>query len=63
MNRMSLSLLARFIHVVAGVVWAGALVFIGLFLLPASRATGQAGSAFMQQLVRVQRMPLHPDDC
>ena len=59
MNRMSLFLLARFIHVVAGVAWAGALIFIGLYLLPASRATGQAGGAVMQQLVRVQRMPVY----
>ena len=59
MNHMSVFLLARLIHVVAGVTWAGALIFIGWFLLPAGRATGPAGSAFMQQLVRVQRMPLY----
>jgi cytochrome b561 len=59
MNHLSVFLLARFIHVVAGVAWAGALIFIGLFLLPAGRATGQAGSAFMHQLVHVQRMPLY----
>jgi uncharacterized membrane protein len=59
MNHLSAFLLARFIHVVAGVMWAGALIFIGLLLLPAGRATGPAGGAFMQQLVRGQRMPLY----
>jgi hypothetical protein len=57
MNRMAIFLFARFVHVVAGVAWAGALIFIGLYLLPAGRAAGQAGGAVMQQLVRVQRMP------
>ena len=52
-------LLARFVHVVTGVAWAGALVFIAWILLPAIRATGAAGGALMQQLVRVQRLPVY----
>lgn len=48
MNGMAVFLLARFVHVVAGVAWAGALIFIGWFLLPAARATGPAGGAFVQ---------------
>lgn len=59
MNGMSVVLLARFIHVIAGVTWAGALIFVGWFVLPAARATGPAGAAFMQQLVRVQRVPTY----
>jgi uncharacterized membrane protein len=59
MNDTAVFLLARLVHVVAGVTWAGALIFIGWFLLPAARATGPAGGSFMQQLVRVQRMPLY----
>jgi hypothetical protein len=59
LNSTYLFLLARFIHVVFGVVWAGALVFIAWFLLPAARATGPTGLAFMQQLVRVQRVPTY----
>jgi hypothetical protein len=59
MNGMSVFLLARFVHVVAGVAWAGALIFIGWFLLPATRATGPSGSAFMHQLVSRQRMPMY----
>lgn len=52
-------LLARFIHVVTGVLWAGALIFIAWILLPAIRATGPSGGALMQQLVRVQRVPVY----
>jgi len=59
MNNIGLFLLARFVHVVAGVTWAGALIFIGWFLLPAIRATGPAGGALMQQIARVQRVPLY----
>ena len=59
MNGMSVFLLARFFHVVAGVTWAGALIFMGWFLLPALRATGPAGGSVMSQLVKTQRMPLY----
>jgi uncharacterized membrane protein len=59
MNGMSVFLLARFIHVVAGVIWAGALIFIPWFVLPAIRATGPAGGTFMQQIVRVQKLPVY----
>lgn len=52
-------LLARFVHVVCGVAWAGALFFIAWILLPAIRATGPAGGTLMQQLVRVQRLPVY----
>jgi len=55
----SIFLLARFVHVVCGVLWAGALIFIAWVLLPAIRGTGPAGGALMQQLVRVQRLPVY----
>lgn len=59
MNGMWVFLLARFIHVVAGVAWAGALIFMGWFLLPAFRVTGLAGGNVMSQLVRTQRLPVY----
>lgn len=59
MNGMSLFLIARFVHVVAGVAWAGALIFIAWFLLPAARATGPASAPVIQQIMRVQRLPTH----
>ncbi|MBA2683729.1 MAG: hypothetical protein H0U66_04495 [Gemmatimonadaceae bacterium] len=57
MNNTYIFLLARFIHVVAGVTWAGALIFISWLLLPALRGAGPAGGVVMQQLVRVQSLP------
>lgn len=59
MNGTYVFLLARFVHVVAGVAWAGALIFLAWFLLPAARATGPSSAALIQQLMRVQRMPMH----
>jgi uncharacterized membrane protein len=59
MNGTTVFLLARLVHVVAGVAWAGALIFIGWYLTPAIRATGPSGGALMQQLVRVQRLPVY----
>jgi len=57
MNATYVFLLARFIHVVAGVAWAGALVFITVILLPAIRGAGPAGGSVMDQIVRVRRLP------
>lgn len=51
-------LLARLIHVLAGVAWAGALVFITVILLPAIRGAGPAGGSVMDQVVRVRRLPI-----
>src|SRR3982751_5716806 len=59
MNSMSVFLLPRFIHVAAGVAWAGAVIFVAFFLTPAIRAIGPAGGALMQRLVRVQRLPVY----
>ena len=53
---MFLFLLARVLHVVCGVAWAGSLLFIAFMLAPAIRATGPAGGAVMQQLFRHQKM-------
>ena len=53
---MYLFLLARFIHVVCGVIWAGSLIFFAFMLTPAIRATGPSGAAVIQQLMRNQRL-------
>ena len=53
---MYLFLLARFIHVVSGVIWAGSLIFFAFMLTPAIRATGPSGGAVIQQLMRNQRL-------
>lgn len=52
-------LVLRVIHVVIGVCWAGAIVFIAAFLLPALRASGPAAAPVMAQLTQVRKMPSH----
>jgi uncharacterized membrane protein len=58
MNDTYVFLLARLIHVVCGVAWAGALVFISVILLPAIGGAGPAGGPVMDQIIRVRRMPI-----
>src|SRR5215210_4223006 len=48
----------RVIHIIAGVFWAGSIMAIAWFVLPASQAMGQPGGAFMQQLMFRQRLRL-----
>lgn len=48
----------RLLHVVIGVLWVGAVVFIAAFLLPSLRAAGPAGGAVMRQLMQVRRLAL-----
>jgi uncharacterized membrane protein len=46
----------RFVHIGAGVFWAGAVFFVWLFLLPTVRAVGPDGAKFMQTLTRVTKL-------
>lgn len=50
-------LLLRLIHIVIGVAWAGSIIFIAMFLLPAVKSTGPNGGAVMSYLTQVKRMP------
>jgi len=46
----------RLIHIICGVFWAGTVMSVAWFLLPAQRAIGQPGAVFMQQLMFRQRL-------
>ncbi|HXT47487.1 MAG TPA: hypothetical protein VN717_02545 [Gemmatimonadaceae bacterium] len=59
MNDFSLILALRLIHIVSGVFWVGSIIFMAWLLTPALRATGAAGGAVIQQLVRAQRLPAY----
>jgi len=50
---MSLAVLIflRLVHIVIGVFWVGAVVFIAFLLFPAIRESGPAGGAVMQRLM------------
>jgi uncharacterized membrane protein len=47
-------LVLRLLHIVIGVFWVGAVVFIAFFLIPSIRASGAAGGAVMQRLTSRQ---------
>jgi hypothetical protein len=51
--------LFRLIHIVAGVLWVGAAVFVGFFLMPTVRSLGPAGGPVMQQLAQVRKLPVY----
>ena len=46
------------IHILAGVFWAGAILFLALFVGPAVNAAGPAGSVFMQKLMTETRFSM-----
>ncbi len=49
----------RLVHIVAGVLWVGAVVFVAFFLMPSVRVLGPAGGQVMQQLVQVRKLPVY----
>ena len=51
-------LLLRFIHVLGGAFWFGAVIFMTGFLMPSLQAAGPAAGAVMDQLTRVRRLPI-----
>ncbi len=52
-------LILRFIHVVGGAFWFGAVIFMTGFLMPSLQSAGPAGGAVMDQLTRVRRVPMY----
>jgi len=55
----SLFLVMRLIHVVVGIAWGGAIVFIAAFLLPTFKAVGPAAGPIMGHLVERKKMPMY----
>jgi len=51
-------LVLRFIHVVGGAFWFGAVTFLTFFVMPSVQAAGPAAGPVMDQLTRVRRVPL-----
>lgn len=47
----------RIIHIIAGVLWAGAAISYFFFIKPTVQSLGPAGPQFMQNLVERQRYP------
>jgi hypothetical protein len=49
----------RLFHIVCGVLWVGAIVFVAVYLAPSIRAAGPAGGPVMNQLTQVRKMPIY----
>jgi hypothetical protein len=56
MSESTLMIGLRLIHIICGVFWTGTAMTMAWFLLPASRAMGPPGGAFMQQLMFKQKL-------
>ena len=55
---MEYLILLRFIHIVSAVFWAGAIMYLAWFIIPAVKALGPDGGKFMQQLSRTNKLPI-----
>ena len=55
---MEYMIFLRLIHIVCGVFWAGATLYLAGFIIPAVKALGPDGGKFMGQLSRTNRLPL-----
>lgn len=55
-----LTILLRLVHIVGGVIWVGALVFIATFLGPSVRDAGPEGGKVMAQLQRRHLLEIIP---
>lgn len=51
--------LFRLLHILAGVLWAGAMILLAQFVIPSIRSAGPGGGAVMRDLVAVRRMPVY----
>jgi len=48
----------RLLHIGTGVFWAGAVIYLAAFIMPAVNALGPDGGKFMQQLSRTNKLPM-----
>jgi uncharacterized membrane protein len=55
---MEYLILLRFLHIVSAIIWAGAIMYLAWFIIPAVKALGPDGGKFMQQLARTNKLPI-----
>ncbi len=58
MDSLTNLIILRFLHIVCGVFWAGAAIYLAAFVLPAVKALGPDGGKFMQQLAKTNKLPV-----
>jgi hypothetical protein len=54
----TVTVVLRFIHIVSGVFWAGAVFLMVGFIFPTVRATGPQGGRFMQEVMQRRKLPV-----
>ncbi|MFL5615550.1 MAG: hypothetical protein ACJ796_17910 [Gemmatimonadaceae bacterium] len=52
----SLMAVLRLVHILAGIVWVGATLFLSWFLLPAARTVGPSAGPLMSNLMETRRL-------
>ena len=55
---MNYLIFLRLIHIVSAIFWAGSVMYLAFFIVPAVKAMGPDGGKFMQQLSRTNKLPL-----
>ncbi len=55
----TLTLILRFVHIVGGVLWVGAVFLMVGFIFPTVRETGPQGGRFMQELMQRRRLSVY----
>ena len=58
MDSLTYLIILRFLHIVCGVFWAGAAIYLAAFVMPAVKTLGPDGGKFMQQLAKTNKLPL-----
>jgi hypothetical protein len=58
MSDLTYLIILRLIHITCGIFWAGATIYVALFIQPAVKATGPEGSKFVQQLAKTNKLPI-----
>jgi uncharacterized membrane protein len=48
----------RLIHIVCVVIWAGGMIYLAFFVMPASKRLGADGAKFIQQLSGTNKLPI-----
>lgn len=51
-------IILRLVHILGGIFWVGATLFLAYFLMPAARAAGPSAGAVMSQLMERRRLQL-----
>lgn len=58
MSDQTYLIVLRLLHICTGVFWAGSVIYLAAFIVPAVQALGPDGSKFMQQLAKTNKLSL-----